>query len=196
MVAAGELKGNSIMLMRTSFASTVAAVAIVAGLSGCTSFGTSSSSPAPIAAAATVQGPAATVGAASATGVKDGGLVPEVEATTAVQARDLSRSVYYEFDRYDVKPGYHALVAQHAAWLRANPAARLVIVGNTDERGTSEYNLALGQRRAESVTRMLLLMGAKEEQIEAVSFGKEKPAAQGSGEDVWAQNRRAEITYR
>src|SRR5207244_404252 len=100
---------------------------------------------------------------------------------------------YYEFDKYDVKPQYRALVERHAGWLRTNPAARLVIVGNTDERGASEYNLALGQRRAESVTRLLVLLGAREEQVEAVSFGKEKPRGLGHDETSWAENRRSDF---
>ena len=99
----------------------------------------------------------------------------------------------YEFDKYDVKPSYRALVENHAAWLRANPKARLVITGNTDEHGPSSYNLALGQRRAESVARMLVLLGAKPDQIEAVSFGKEKPRALGHDEASWAENRRADF---
>jgi len=120
-------------------------------------------------------------------------VLPETKLTADDAGTDLRKSVYYEFDRYDVKAQYRGLVEQHAAWLRANPRARLVIVGNTDERGTSEYNLALGQRRAESVTRMLVLMGVKDEQIEAVSFGKEKPRAAGHDEASWAENRRSDF---
>ena len=107
---------------------------------------------------------------------------------------DLRHSVYYEFDQYKVKPQYRSLVERHAVWLRDNPRARLMIVGNTDERGTSEYNLALGQRRAESVTKMLVLMGAREDQVEAVSFGKEKPRVAGRDEASWAENRRSDFT--
>ena len=106
---------------------------------------------------------------------------------------DLKRSVYYEFDRYDVRPEYRGLVETHARWLKGNPQARLVVVGNTDELGTREYNLALGQRRAESVTRMLVMLGARPEQIEAVSFGKEKPRAPGHDEAAWAENRRSDF---
>jgi peptidoglycan-associated lipoprotein len=108
-------------------------------------------------------------------------------------ALDLRRSVYYEFDRYEVKPQYRALVESHAAWLRANPRGRLLVTGNTDEHGTSEYNLALGQKRAESVTRMLVILGAKPEQVEAVSYGKEKPRAAGHDEASWAENRRSDF---
>jgi len=121
-------------------------------------------------------------------------VVPDTPVKSDEAGLDLKKSVYYEFDRYDVKPEYRALVERHASWLRSNPRARLVIVGNTDERGTSEYNLALGQRRAESVTRMLMLLGAKEEQVEAVSFGKEKPRAGGHDETAWAENRRSDFS--
>ena len=121
-------------------------------------------------------------------------VTPETALEQAETGLDLRQSVYYEFDRYDVKPEYRAVVERHAAWLRQNPRARLTIVGNTDQRGTSEYNLALGQRRAESVTRLLVLMGAREEQVEAVSFGKEKPRAAGRDEAAWAENRRSDFT--
>jgi peptidoglycan-associated lipoprotein len=109
---------------------------------------------------------------------------------------DMKRSVYYEFDKYDVKPEYGALVESHARWLKANPKAKLVIEGNTDERGSREYNLALGQRRAESVTKMLVLLGAKPEQLEAVSWGEEKPRASGGEESARAENRRADFASR
>ena len=121
-------------------------------------------------------------------------VTPETALEKAEPGLDLRQSVYYEFDRYDVKPEYRAVVERHAAWLRDNPRARLTIVGNTDQRGTSEYNLALGQRRAESVTRLLVLLGAREEQVEAVSFGKEKPRAAGRDEAAWAENRRSDFT--
>jgi peptidoglycan-associated lipoprotein len=117
--------------------------------------------------------------------------VPPVRG--AADRPDLKRSVYYEFDMYDVKPEYRTLVESHARWLKANPQAKLVIEGNADERGSREYNVALGQRRAESVTKMLVLLGAKPDQIEAVSWGKEKPRIDGHDEKAWAENRRADF---
>ena len=105
------------------------------------------------------------------------------------------RSVYYEFDKYDVKDEYKPMVEAHARYLRENGATRMLIQGNTDERGSREYNIALGQRRSESVKRMLLLLGGREDQIEAVSLGEEKPRAAGSGEQAWAQNRRSDMLY-
>jgi len=105
------------------------------------------------------------------------------------------RSVYYDFDKYDVKDEYKPMIEAHARYLRENGATRMLIQGNTDERGSREYNIALGQRRSESVKRMLLLLGGREDQIEAVSLGEEKPRAAGAGEQAWAQNRRSDMLY-
>jgi peptidoglycan-associated lipoprotein len=105
------------------------------------------------------------------------------------------RSIYYEFDKFDVKDEYKALIEAHARYLRENPAAKMLIQGNTDERGSREYNVALGQRRSDGVRRMLMLLGAREDQIEAVSLGEEKPRAQGSDEAAWSQNRRSDMLY-
>jgi peptidoglycan-associated lipoprotein len=102
---------------------------------------------------------------------------------------------FYDFDKYDVKDEYKPMVDAHAKYLRENTGTRMLIQGNTDERGSREYNIALGQRRAESVKRMLLLLGGREDQIEAVSLGEEKPRATGSGEEAWAQNRRSDMLY-
>ena len=105
------------------------------------------------------------------------------------------RSVYFDYDQYTVKEEYSALVEAHGKYLAANPDRKVTIQGNTDERGGSEYNLALGQKRAEAVRRAMALAGARDSQMEAVSFGKEKPKASGSDEAAWAENRRADIAY-
>lgn len=105
------------------------------------------------------------------------------------------RSVYFDFDSYSVSDQYQGLLAQHAQYLKSRPARHILIQGNTDERGTSEYNLALGQKRAEAVRRGLSLLGVPDSQMEAVSLGKEKPQATGHDEASWAQNRRADIVY-
>ncbi len=105
------------------------------------------------------------------------------------------RSVYFDYDQYTVKEEYRALVEAHGKYLAANPDRKVTIQGNTDERGGSEYNLALGQKRAEAVRRAMALAGARDSQLEAVSFGKEKPKASGSDEAAWAENRRADIAY-
>ena len=105
------------------------------------------------------------------------------------------RSLYYAYDKSDVTAEYRPLVEAHAKYLREHPGAAITIQGNTDERGSREYNLALGQRRAESVMKMMALLGASDRQIEAVSFGEEKPKANGHDEAAWAQNRRSDIVY-
>jgi peptidoglycan-associated lipoprotein len=105
------------------------------------------------------------------------------------------RSVFFDFDDYTVKPEFESLLKQHAQYLISHPARHVRIQGNTDERGTSEYNLALGQRRSEAVRRELVLFGVPESQLEAVSFGKEKPVATGHDEASWSQNRRADLAY-
>ncbi|GAB7540191.1 peptidoglycan-associated lipoprotein Pal [Burkholderia sp. 22PA0099] len=105
------------------------------------------------------------------------------------------RSVYFDFDSYSVSDQYQGLLGQHAQYLKSRPARHILIQGNTDERGTSEYNLALGQKRAEAVRRGLSLLGVPDSQMESVSLGKEKPQATGHDEASWAQNRRADIVY-
>lgn len=108
----------------------------------------------------------------------------------------VSRLVYFDFDSYVIKPEFQSLIEAHARFIKSNSNRKVVLEGHTDERGGREYNLALGQKRAEAVRRGLVLLGVPDNQLEAVSFGKEKPAVQGNGEDVYAQNRRAEISYR
>ena len=108
----------------------------------------------------------------------------------------VSRIVYFDYDSYVIKQDYQSLIDAHARFMKSGNARKVVIEGHTDERGGREYNLALGQKRAEAVRRSLGLLGVPDGQMEAVSFGKEKLAAQGSGEEVHAQNRRAELSYR
>lgn len=105
------------------------------------------------------------------------------------------RSVYYAYDKSEVTAEYRPLVEAHAKYLREHPGAAITIQGNTDERGSREYNLALGQRRAEGVMKMMTLLGVPDREIEAVSFGEEKPKADGHDEAAWAQNRRSDIVY-
>ncbi|MGA4211561.1 peptidoglycan-associated lipoprotein Pal [Ralstonia nicotianae] len=105
------------------------------------------------------------------------------------------RSVYFDFDSYTVKPEYQGLLTQHARYLQSHNQRKVLIQGNTDERGTSEYNLALGQKRAEAVRRALSSLGVPDSQMESVSLGKEKPQASGHDEESWAQNRRSDIVY-
>lgn len=105
------------------------------------------------------------------------------------------RSVYFDFDSYSVKSDYDSLLKAHARYLQSHPQRHVLIQGNTDERGTAEYNLALGQKRAEAVKKALETDGVSDSQMEAVSLGKEKPMATGHDEASWAQNRRADIIY-
>jgi len=136
---------------------------------------------------------------AQAQGAAQGGVTPVrvggPDGSTAAVPSGLPRVVYFDFDSFVVKPEFQPVVDQNARFLRANPARKVVLEGNTDERGSREYNLALGQKRAEAVRRALVLVGAQDSQIEAVSFGKEKPAVQGSNEEAWAKNRRVEFRY-
>ncbi len=105
------------------------------------------------------------------------------------------RSIYYDFDSYVVMNEYRALVLAHADYLRKNVNAGVLLQGNTDSRGSREYNLALGQRRADSVKNIMLLSGAKASQVESVSLGEEKPRAMNQDESSWSENRRTDIIY-
>jgi peptidoglycan-associated lipoprotein len=127
-------------------------------------------------------------GAASATSVE-----PVDLSASAAEAGKAARTIYFDFDSFVIKDEFKPAVDTHAKRLLADRKKQLVIEGHTDERGGSEYNLALGQKRAEAVARSLSLLGVKADQVESVSFGKERPAATGSDEGAWAQNRRAEI---
>lgn len=106
------------------------------------------------------------------------------------------RSVYFDFDAYAIKDDYKSLLEAHARYLQANRGAHMTVEGNTDERGSREYNIALGQRRADAAKRMMMLFGATDAQIDTVSFGKEKPKNSGHDESAWAENRRDDLAYR
>ena len=106
-----------------------------------------------------------------------------------------NRSVYFDFDKFQVKDEYKAVVESHGKYVGSQSTLKIKIEGNADERGGREYNLALGQKRADAVARALKVYGVKDQQVEAVSFGSEKPVASGHDEAAWAQNRRADVTY-
>ena len=106
-----------------------------------------------------------------------------------------NRSVYFDYDSFVVREDGKPVVANHAGYLTKNTGRKVLIQGNTDERGGTEYNLALGQKRAEAVRRAMASLGVSENQMEAVSLGEEKPKATGSDEAAWAENRRADIVY-
>lgn len=109
---------------------------------------------------------------------------------------NVAKVIYFDYDSYVIKPEFQNAIQSHANFLKSNNGRKVVIEGHTDERGGREYNLALGQRRSEAVRRALGLLGVTDAQVEAVSFGKEKPAQPGNDEAAFAQNRRAEIAYR
>ena len=108
----------------------------------------------------------------------------------------VSKIVYFDFDKYNIRPQDRQIVEAHASYMRNRSASRVVIEGNTDQRGGREYNLALGQRRAESVQRALTQLGVPAERIEAISWGTEKPASLATTEEGYQLNRRAEFSYR
>ena len=117
-------------------------------------------------------------------------------ATGAAGPAGIAKIIYFDYDSFIIKPEFQSAVEAHAKYMAANKIRKLAVEGHTDERGGREYNLALGQKRAESVRRALGLLGVTDAQVEAVSFGKEKPAAAGSDEASLAKNRRAELNYR
>lgn len=105
------------------------------------------------------------------------------------------RSIFFDYDSFEVKDSYRPTLEAHAAYLMAKRDAKVILQGNTDNRGSREYNLALGQKRAEAVRKALAVMGVTEGQLEAVSFGEEKPRTEGDSEAAYADNRRADIVY-
>jgi peptidoglycan-associated lipoprotein len=105
------------------------------------------------------------------------------------------RSLYYDYDKYDVKDEYKPLLQAHARYLAQNRNAKMLIQGNCDERGSREYNIALGQKRSDGVKKLLLLMGAQESQIESVSLGEEKPRCTDKTEQCYGENRRSDMLY-
>jgi peptidoglycan-associated lipoprotein len=120
----------------------------------------------------------------------------DLSANDAAQPAGMARVIYFDYDSFDVRPEFRATLEAHARYLGTNRSRRVALEGHTDERGGREYNLALGQKRAEAVRRSLSLLGVTEAQMEAVSFGEEKPAAVGMDEASFARNRRVEFTYR
>jgi len=105
------------------------------------------------------------------------------------------RVIYFEFDRSNVRSEFRPIVEAHAEYLRANPSARVILEGHTDERGSREYNLGLGERRGNAVDELLQAGGVPSRQIEVVSYGEERPVCRDSNEDCWQRNRRTEIVY-
>jgi len=121
---------------------------------------------------------------------------PSVSAVKSQVRKPASGSVYFAFDEANLDAAARGILDAHATWLRANYDLKIVVEANCDERGSREYNLALGQRRADSVRDYLTARGVFDSRIDTVSFGEEKPVCKGTGEACWAQNRRSDIVTR
>lgn len=174
-------------------------LALVATLAASIFLGACSSTPVATAPAAPTA-PVVQAPAPAAPVAKPATPAPVVQAPVAPyldpsNALNRERSVYFDFDKYVVKSEDTRLIELHGKFLAANPTVAIRIEGNTDEQGGAEYNLALGQKRAEAVSKALSVYGVKPNQVEAVSFGEEKPKALGHDEAAHAQNRRADLAY-
>ncbi len=138
-------------------------------------------------------------GGAQSGGVSDGsagqGAAFDDSAAAGPRASISNRTVYFDFDRDDVKAEFRDIVAAHGKYLAVNPQARVRLEGHADERGSREYNIGLGERRGQAVRQALLLQGAGASQLATVSYGEERPAVTGSDEESWSLNRRVEIVY-
>jgi peptidoglycan-associated lipoprotein len=160
--------------------------ALAAILCGCATQATQEQTP-----SADAQTPARTAQAAPAKPS-----VSVASGTSDAKAVPAKRSIYYAYDQAEISAESRKLIEAHADYLRTHPALKVVIEGNADERGSAEYNVALGQRRADGVSKIMGLLGIRQERIETVSFGKEKPKAGGHDESSWSENRRSDIVYR
>jgi peptidoglycan-associated lipoprotein len=182
---------------------TLAALATALALAACSS-AVKLDDPAPVEN----RGAAGAAGASGAAGGASGGAPIGSERPIAQVTVDPSkdplndpnsplsrRSIYFDFDSFSIKDEFRGVVEAHAKYLVANKTRKVVIQGNTDERGSREYNLALGQKRSEAVRRALASLGVSDSQVEAVSFGEEKPKSTGTDEAAFAENRRADLAY-
>ena len=170
--------------------------AVVASLAACSSVKLDDQAPVESRTGAGT-GAAGGTGGANSAGSSQTRVAPvDVTGTSNVNYSNLPRVVYFDFDSYVVKDDYRPVIEANAKALTTNRKMKMAVEGHTDDRGSSEYNLALGQRRAEAVVKSLTLLGADQTQLEAVSFGEERPAVQGENEEAWAKNRRAELASR
>jgi len=138
-----------------------------------------------------------TLGQGSGTGVSSGGVVPVDLGNAGSQPNPTSapRVIYFDYNSFVIKPEFQNLIAEHARQIKSQSVRKVAIEGHTDETGGREYNLALGQKRADAVVGALSILGVPKNRLEAVSFGKEKPAVAGADEAAFSKNRRAEIRY-
>ncbi|MBC7917665.1 MAG: peptidoglycan-associated lipoprotein Pal [Rhodoferax sp.] len=158
---------------------------------GCSSTPIAPATPAPAPVAAQAPTPAPAPKPAESTVAKVV-VAPHLDANSLISKE---RSVYFDYDVFTIKQDYAALVERQGKYLASNAGLQMKVEGNADERGSSEYNLALGQKRAEAVARALKVYGVKDAQVEAVSWGKEKPKNTAHTEAAWAENRRADLVY-
>jgi len=154
-----------------------------------------SSAPAPLASAPSTQEKSTAIEAPAATTAKAAD--SKVEANPLKDPNNIlsKRSIYFDFDKYVVKPEYRAIAEAHAKYLISHPEASIRIEGNADDRGSREYNLSLGQKRAVAVKQAVNILGVPNKQIETISYGEERLKATGEDEASWAENRRADVVY-
>ena len=172
--------------MKTTLTASLTALSL-ALVAGCASQATQESEPAPGVSTARAT-PQATPAASAPRGTE----------TSAARTASMpqARSVYYAYDQSEIKAEGVKTIDAHAQYLREHPEVKVKVEGNADERGSAEYNLALGQRRADAVLKRMTILGVSSERVETVSFGKEKPKAIGHEESAWSENRRSDIVYR
>lgn len=173
--------------MNRPFVTAAFAITLAALLTAC-----GSSPTGPEQAGAPVESRTPGVSTVTAGGLEGRGLPDALTNPKSILSK---RSVYFDYDKFEVKAEYKDLVAAHAKFLADNRQFKMLIQGNTDDRGSREYNLALGQKRADAMKKMLMLLGAREEQLESVSLGEEKPKNEGQNEAAWAENRRGDMLY-
>ncbi|MEL0081608.1 MAG: peptidoglycan-associated lipoprotein Pal [Gammaproteobacteria bacterium] len=162
-------------------------------LSGCTTTGGSDSMGAS-ASSSTGSGSSSSYGTSSTSGLGAGADFSSLPLDT-VSGQTGSKTIYFDFDSYQIKPEFQSVVAAHAAYLASHPTARVRLEGHADERGSREYNIGLGERRADAVATLFSAAGAADGQLETVSYGEEQPVAECHNESCWSQNRRAVIEY-
>jgi len=169
----------------------IAISALSLSLAGC---GKKAPVKAPASAGETVAGQAGTTSGAKDMSAGEGQPLPAT-GTGGADAGVLKTSIYFDFDSSEIKAEYTTVIAAHGKKLAGDKSIRVRLEGNTDERGSAEYNVALGERRAQAVKRALLLQGAGAQQLSTVSYGEERPVAEGHDESAWSQNRRVDIVY-
>jgi len=177
--------------MKTGYVKSLSLFVMLAALAGCSSTKVAEVSPPP-AAPVVVSAPAKTAPAPMQTVVKSVVVTSPLDDPQSPLAK---RSVFFDFDGYLMHKSDLALIEAHAKYLTANKSAKVRLEGNADEKGGREYNLALGQRRAETVRKSLVLLGVPEANLEAISYGMEKPVDPNHNEEAWAKNRRVDLKY-